>query len=136
MLSWRRQWTPDAYWLPRRVSFHRYLGLEAFEVTEDRGDGKHAPIALEPQDTVLRGNIPLSRELIPLIGMADIVDRDVVVLAPEEGHGGKSLAVPEHVERSGVTLALCHYPMLDANALAAMQIRPARNVAAVQSRDR
>ena len=73
--------TVTRYWLPRRVSFHRYLGLEAFEVTEDRGDGEHAPIALEPQDTVLRGNITLNRELIPLIGMADIVDRDVVVLA-------------------------------------------------------
>jgi hypothetical protein len=47
-----------------------------------------------------RGNITLSRELIPLIGMADIVDRDVVVLAPEEGDGGKSLAVPEHVDNS------------------------------------
>src|SRR6202011_4445541 len=105
----------DDYWLPRRVPFHRYLGLEAFEVTEDRGDGKHAPIALEPQDTVLRGNVTLNRELIPFIGMADIVDRDVVVLAPEKGDGGKSLAVPEHVERGGLTLALCHHPMLDAN---------------------
>ena len=82
MLSWRRQWTPDAYWLPRRVSFHRYLGLEAVEVTEDRGDGEHTPIALEPQDTVLRGNITLNREFIPFIGMPEVVDRDVVVLDP------------------------------------------------------
>jgi hypothetical protein len=26
----------------RAAAFHRYLGPEAFEVTEDRGDGEHA----------------------------------------------------------------------------------------------
>jgi hypothetical protein len=60
--------------------------------------------------------------------MTDIIDRDVVVLAPEEGDGGKSLAVPEHVERSGLSLALGYHPMLDADALTAMWVGPACNV--------
>src|SRR5262245_15905328 len=61
--------------------------------------------------------------------MADIVDRDVIVLAPEKGDGGKFLAATKHIERSRLALALCHHPMLDANLFAGVRIGPASNVA-------
>ena len=61
--------------------------------------------------------------------MADIVDRNVVVLAPEEGDGAEFLAVPKHVERRRLPLALGNHPMFDTNVLAAVWIWPARNVA-------
>ncbi len=61
--------------------------------------------------------------------MADIVDRDVVVLAPKKWHGGELVAVPKHVERGGLALALGDDPMLDANTLLAMGVGPARDVA-------
>ena len=38
------------------------------------------------------------------------------------------LAMPEHVERSGLSLALGDHPMLDADALTAMRVGPACNV--------
>src|ERR1700687_3928124 len=85
-------------------------------------------MALEAQQPGPGRDVAFDCELVPCLGMADIVNRDVVVLAPEEGNGGKSLAVPEHIECRGLPLALGHHPMLDANALATIRIRPARNV--------
>jgi len=55
---------------PDHVPFHRHLGLQAFDVTEDRGDGKGAPIALEAQEVVLACDVALDDELVPFLGMA------------------------------------------------------------------
>ena len=118
----------------RRRLLHRKLRLQAFEVAEDRRDREHAPVALEPQAAVLAGDIAVDREVVPLLGMADIVDRDVVVLAPEEGDGGKFLAITEHVQRRGLSLALGNHPMLDAYRLAAIGIGPPRDIAGGENR--
>ena len=92
------------------------------------------PSRLEAHQAILAGNIALDVELVPFLGMADIVDRNVVVLAPEERNGVKFLAPPEHVERRGLSLALGDDPMLDANRLAAMRVGPARDVARGENR--
>src|SRR5262245_59935956 len=60
--------------------------------------------------------------------MADVVDRHVVVLAPEEWNIGILLPLPEHVSRYGLALSLGHNPMLDSKALAGVDIRPPRYV--------
>ena len=64
-----------------------------------------------------------------VLGMADIVDRNIVVLAPEERNGVESFMSPEHVEGRGLSLAFREDPMLDANSLAGVRVRPARYVA-------
>src|SRR5437588_315242 len=69
-----------------------------------------------------------SGPVIP-IGMADIVDRHVVMLAPEERHGIEDFALAQHVARGGLALALRHHPMFDADVLAGMRIGPAGDVA-------
>src|SRR5689334_24992940 len=61
--------------------------------------------------------------------MADVVDRHVVMLAPEEWHRVEFPACADHVERGDLTLAFRDDPMLDANPRAAMRIGPARDVA-------
>src|SRR6516164_10583371 len=61
--------------------------------------------------------------------MADVVDRHVVVLAPEERNLGKSLLLAENVARCRLTLPLGHDPMLDPQILAGMAIGPPRDVA-------
>src|SRR5262245_44615220 len=61
--------------------------------------------------------------------MADVVDRHVVVLAPEERNLGKSLPLAENVARCRLTLPLGHDPMLDPQILAGMGVGPARDVA-------
>src|SRR5262245_51243667 len=66
--------------------------------------------------------------------MADIVDRDVVVLTPEEGDCIKFLTVAEHVESRGLALALGYHPVLEAYHLAEMGIGPPRDVAGGEDR--
>src|SRR5262249_18965627 len=66
--------------------------------------------------------------LIPAFGMADIVDRHVIVLAPEKRYRVEALVQAEHVGGRGLALPLGHDPVLDTDALAGMGIRPARDV--------
>src|ERR1700730_3670219 len=82
---------------------HHDLGLKAFNVAENRGDGEHAPIALELQETVLARDITVDRDLVPILGMSNIVDRDVVMLTPEKRHGGERIVASKHVARSGLS---------------------------------
>ena len=56
---------------------------------------------------------------VPLLGVADVAQRHVVVLAPEERHGVEALAAAEHVARGDLALPLGDDPVLDAHALAA-----------------
>jgi len=93
------------------------LGLKAFDVAENRGDSEHASIKFEPQETVLAGDVAVDRDFVPLLGVTDIVDRNVVMLTPEKRHGGERRAIAEHVERSGLPLTLSHNPVLDADVL-------------------
>src|SRR6202011_719438 len=67
-------------------------------------------------------------DLVPLFGMADIKDHGVVMHAPEERHGVEWLPPAQHVARRGLPLALGDDPVLDADLLAAMRVRPAREI--------
>src|SRR5205085_10461795 len=107
---------------------HRQLRLQTDEVATDR---RHGQRAVAPY--IADGAVALERavdlDAVPFLGMAHVVDRDVVVLAPEEGDGVKRLAVAEHVPGSRLALPLGHYPMLDSDAVACVWIRPPRDVA-------
>src|SRR5262245_8035787 len=109
--------------------FHGQFGLEAGDIAVDRGDGQGAPAAPIADQAVLGGNFTIDGDLIPGLCMPDIVDRQVVMLAPEKWHGSKFLAQPQHVEGGGLPLPLGHHPMLDANRAAAIGVGPASNVA-------
>src|SRR5262245_12029133 len=61
--------------------------------------------------------------------MPDIVDWDIVMLAPKEGRSRKRLAAAKHVTRRRLALPFCEHPMLDANVLAGVRVGPARDVA-------
>src|SRR6516162_1777155 len=77
----------------------------------------------------MRADIASLLDVIPGGGMADIVDRDVVVLAPEERDRGIALAAAEQVARGRLALPLGDDPVLDAQPLAAIWVRPAGNIA-------
>src|SRR4029079_1594795 len=68
-------------------------------------------------------------DAIPAFRVPDVADGDVVVLAPEERHGVKRLAIAENVAGCRLPLALGHDPMLHANAALRIRIGPARDVA-------
>src|SRR4051812_31030726 len=61
--------------------------------------------------------------------MSDVLDGEVVMPAPEERYGIERFAPAEHVPRRHLTLTLGHDPVLDADVLARVRIRPARNIA-------
>src|SRR6202040_3371433 len=67
-------------------ALHRDLRLQAGAVAIDRGNGEHAPAAAIAQQAIARRDVALDRDVVPRLGMADIVDRHVVMLAPEERH--------------------------------------------------
>src|SRR6185312_7172404 len=66
---------------------HRKLRLEAVDVAVDRGDGEHASLGLVAQHAVAPLDVAVDGDLVPFLGVADIIDRHVVMLAPEERHG-------------------------------------------------
>src|SRR6267154_285330 len=127
VLGW--VWSPGMDALLDRRLLHRQLGLKIFAVAEYRGDGEHASFVLESQQAILGIDIALDRDLVPLLGVADVVDRYVVVLAPEERHRVESLAKTEHVACRGLALTFGHHPMLNANVRAGMRVGPARDIA-------
>jgi hypothetical protein len=63
-----------------------------------------------------------------LLGVTDIIDRNVVVLAPEERHRLELLPVAEHVQGRDLALTFGDDPMFDADGLSAMRVGPARDV--------
>src|SRR5882757_5029081 len=81
--------------LRRPRPLHRELRLEACDVAIDGGNGEHAAVALVLQQTVLAGDVAVDNDFVPLLGVADIIDRHIVVLAPEERHGMERLAMTE-----------------------------------------
>ena len=67
----------------------------------------------------MRADIAALLDVVPRGGMADVVHRDVVVLAPEKRHRGIALAAAEQVTRSRLASPLDDDPVLDAQPLAA-----------------
>src|SRR3546814_10749932 len=61
--------------------------------------------------------------------MADLVDTDVVRLAPEEGDRREAFSPAEHVACRRRTLPLGDCPMLDADIVAGLGVGPARDIA-------
>src|SRR6195952_285649 len=135
-------WTPDPKphsglaGLSARGLLHRELGLKAGKVAIDRSNREHAALAPVFQQTVPARNIAFDGNLVPLLGVADIVDRHIVVLAPEKRCRVEGLALSQHVARGGLALAFGHHPMLDPDALPGMWIGPTRDIArGIDSRD-
>src|SRR6202022_2290506 len=83
----------------RRVLLHRKLGLKACEIAVNRGHREQPALVRVEQQTVARCDVAVDGDLVPFFGMADVVDRHVVMLAPEERYGVEGLALPQHVAR-------------------------------------
>src|ERR1700719_3747427 len=115
--------------LRRLAASHCYFRRQAVAAAENRGDGQRARALAIAQRHVMRDDVAIDVDGVPLRRVADVIDRYVVMLAPEEGRPGVALAAAEHVARGGLALALGHDPVLDAQPLAAVAIGPAGDVA-------
>ena len=95
---------------------HGHFGLEAFDITEDRGDCERLLRAIEAQKAVFCSGCPPRPRVRPISRHGrQQVDLDVAVLAPEERNVGEFFAAPEHVDCGGLPLALGNNPVFDAN---------------------
>jgi hypothetical protein len=98
--------------------FHENLGLEAFKISKDRSNSTHSAIALEAENTVFAHDVAFNHELVPSLRMTNIVDWNVVMLAPEKRYGAERYRVAQHIESRGLSLTLGDDPVLDADVLA------------------
>src|ERR1019366_443343 len=64
--------------------FHGGLGFQARVITADRRDREGLARATERDGGVARGELPGDVDAIPSLGVPDVVDRQIVVRAPEE----------------------------------------------------
>src|SRR5207253_5665684 len=80
--------------------------------------------------------VAVDGNLVPFLGVAFVIDRYIVVLAPEKWHRLERFTLAQHVASGGLSLALRHHPMLNPDVFAGVRIGPARDVAcSVDSRD-
>ena len=77
-----------------RLLLHREFSLKAREIAIDRGDRQHTTGALVFQQAIPGRDVAVDGNLVPLLGMTDIIDRHVIVLAPEKRYGVEDLALP------------------------------------------
>src|SRR5262249_51247002 len=112
-----------------RLPLHLGFDRKALSIAIDRRDREPAARARVCHGTIARLERPVNRDRIPLLRVPDIVDGDVVMLAPEERHRVEPLAAAEHVARGHLALPFGDDPMLDANPIAAVRVRPSRDVA-------
>ena len=96
---------------------HCGLRLKAFKVAENRRNGSNSSVVLKAKSAIFFLNVAVDLDLIPSLCMADIVDWNIIVLAPKERHLIERRALPKHVQRRGLPLAFGDNPVLDADVL-------------------
>src|SRR6266581_7482771 len=114
-----------------RLPFHVQFSLQACEVTIDRRHGEDAAPALVFQQAIPGRDVAVDRNLVPLLGMTDIIDRHVVVLAPEKRYRIECRALSQHIARGGLSLTFGNHPVFDPDVFARMRIGQARDPSAV-----
>src|SRR3954452_402551 len=114
----------DAHW-----RFERQLRFEARAIASDCRDGERRLSLEKPHGRVVRVERAIDLHPVPSFGMADVPNRDVVVLAPEERHGPEPLAPAQHVPRSRLCLTFGDHPVLNPDVLARAWIGPTCDVA-------
>ena len=95
----------------------------------DRGDREFPasePIRYGAVSTLQRS---LDLGFVPVFGVSDIGEAEIVLFGPEKWDVIEGFAPAEDVVRRCLALALGDDPMFDANSLTGQPVRPARDVA-------
>src|SRR5262249_42778245 len=98
------------------MTFPLRFRREAFAIARDRGERQRAAAQDVRHGAIARVERAVDLDGIPFLGVADVFDLDVVVLAPEERDGIELLAAAEHVARRDLPLAFSDHPVLDADS--------------------
>src|SRR5919108_3682400 len=112
-----------------RSALHGELRFEALAITKDARDCEHAAAIPVTQETITLLDAAVDLDGVPALGVADVADRDVVVLAPEERYVGERRAVTDEPTGDGLSVPLGQNPVLDPHEPAPTRIGPARRIA-------
>jgi hypothetical protein len=99
------------------LTLHLELGLKTLEVAKNRGHSRHTSVALKAEKAVFLHDVAVNLDFVPSLHVTDIVDWNIIVLAPEERHLIERRALPKHVQRRGLPLAFGDNPVLDTDVL-------------------
>src|SRR5215467_8586495 len=119
----------DVLSLRWRFSFHGRLSLKTLKIARDCHDSQDTSTFLIGHCTIAGFEATVDFDSIPVLSMAHVVDGHIVVLTPEERNSIKFLTAAKNVLGCHLPLTLSDHPMLDANSLAGVWIRPAGDVA-------
>src|SRR3954464_10586754 len=111
------------------LRFERHLRFEGCAIASDCRDGERRLTLEEPYRRIVRVERAIDLHPVPSFGMADVPNRHVVVLAPEERHGLERLASAQYVSRGRLPLTFGHDPVLDPDVLSRQSIRPTCDIA-------
>src|SRR6185437_10915311 len=115
--------------VPRYDPLELDLRTKPSEIAMDHGDRElpaSAPIGYGAVSTLQR---PRDLGSIPVLGVSDIGEAEVVLFSPEERHVIEGFAPAEDVARRSLALALGDDPVFDANLLTGKAVGPACDVA-------
>src|SRR4029078_7603465 len=68
-----------------------HFGIQTLQVAMDHGHGELASVAQVGDGTILLFNRTVDLDLVPIFGVTDIGDSEVMLFGPEEGYGIESL---------------------------------------------
>jgi len=103
--------------LNHALSLESFFRLQIFKIASNPRYRSDAVACLEFDRAIQRIQIAFETNRTPMFGMAGIVDRCVIVLAPEEVNNFERNLVAEDVFGHGLSLAFCDDPMFYADLL-------------------
>jgi len=114
-------------WVEFVATLERRFGLKILHVPPNARDRSNFFALAENDGGIFRLQISGYFRLIFAAPMADVVDMEIEMVAPEKWWHCEWLARPEDVTRRGLTLPLPHDPVLNPNAARA-RVRPVCDV--------
>src|ERR1700730_18917393 len=96
-------------------SLHREFVFEALAVAPDGCRGECPSAALKRELAVVLFDTTVQIQLVPLLGVTDVIERKVVLAGPKERHGIEPLAPAQDIPRRRLSLGLGSHPVLVAD---------------------
>src|SRR5215471_450309 len=118
---------PSLLW--QQLKFHGGFSPQTLQIARNGHDSKSSSAFLISYRTITRIKTAIDLDSIPLLSVPNIVNCDIVVLAPEEWNGIKFLALAKNVLGCYLPLSFGYYPMLDTDSFATVRIGPACGIA-------
>jgi hypothetical protein len=92
--------------LSAKRRFHSSFNPQTINISRDCGDGEYASSQFVRDGTIPRFQVSIDFDGVPFFRVTNILDGEVVVLAPKERHGIESFTIPKNISCGGLSLTL------------------------------